>query len=226
MSGERQIILNFHGIGEPHEGVEAAERPYWISEAFFEGIVDHALASAKADQVIWTFDDGNRSDLTVGARLLHDRGRQGIFFVLAGRFADPRYLSRTDTRTLADMGMTIGLHGRNHIAWRGLDAAGLAEETVGARRCIEDVVGIAVDDVGIPFGAYDRSVIRHLVKCGFNQIYTSDGGPSRSTQRIRSRTSLRSDMSMDRVTALIDDNIPVHHKLRRAVSTTLRRYIV
>jgi len=225
MSSVRNIILNFHGIGTPHADVDASERPYWIDESFFRRIVDMALARPDADRVLWTFDDGNRSDLTIGARVLAEAGRRGMFFLLTGRFGHPDYLSHDDARALAAMGMEIGLHGRDHVDWRHVPPAQLAAETVDARAMLAEVVGRPVDRVAIPFGAYNRKVIAHLQRCGFSRIYTSDGGACRPNQRISNRTSIRCDMSLDRVAAILDDRASLARRLKRNLSTNLRRYI-
>lgn len=221
-----KMILNFHGIGTPHAGVDASERPYWVSEKQFVDIVAMVERRPDAADILWTFDDGNRSDLDIGAPALAERGRSGVFFMLTGRFDDPNYLDQDQTRQLIAMGMAVGLHGRDHVDWRQIDAAQLDAETIDARNILRDVIGQPVDQVAIPFGAYNRKIISHLVKCGFSKINTSDGGPSRSNERILSRTSIRGDMSLERVAELIEDRVPTRRKLRRRASTFVRRHIL
>lgn len=222
----RCFILNFHGIGTPHDGIDASERPYWVSEDFFARVVDLVGARDNPERVRWTFDDGNRSDLTIGARLLGERGLTADFFLLTGRFDDPRYLSPADARLLVSMGMRIGLHGRDHVDWRRLTPDRLMAETVAARADLAEAAGTAIDRVAIPFGAYNRRVIAHLKRCGFRRIYTSDGGPSRTGDRICSRTSVRDDMMLEQIAALIDGRVPLVSKLRRTVSSTVRRHLL
>jgi peptidoglycan/xylan/chitin deacetylase (PgdA/CDA1 family) len=226
MQPGRQMILNFHGIGTPHAGVDASERPYWVSEKQFIEICDMVQRRDDADDIQWTFDDGNRSDLDVGALALAERGRKAVFFLLTGRFDDPNYLDHDQTRRLVAMGMEVGLHGRDHVDWRKVDSAELDAETVDARNILAAVAGQAVNQVAIPFGAYNRRIISHLVKCGFSKINTSDGGPSRPEQRILSRTSIRSDMTLERVAELIDDRISPRRKIRRQASTFVRRHVL
>ena len=225
MGSDWQVVINFHGIGSAHDAVVESERPYWISADQFEAIIDRAQAHPNAKRVRWTFDDGNRSDLVIGARVLAERGMRGAFFVLTGRFDDPLYLSRADTRALADMGMAVGLHGKDHVDWRRLDPATLADETVTARQDLSEAAGQAIDSVAIPFGGYDRRVIAHLRRCNFARIYTSDGGMSHAAQRICNRTSVRNDMSMDRIDALLAGQDRPARRLKRLVSTTVRRHL-
>lgn len=219
---EHRVILNFHGIGTPHPGIAADEQPYWISENFFREIIE--LASARQD-IGLTFDDGNASDLLVAAPLLAARGIRGEFFVLTGRLGQPCYLSLADCWALLAMGHSVGLHGRDHLNWRALDGRGFDRETGVARQELANGLGVPVDTVGIPFGAYDRKVIARLRAAGFKRIYTSDGGiAGRGT--VRSRTSIRADMALDDVAAILAAREPLKRRVRRRISTFLRRHIV
>lgn len=218
-------ILNFHGIGEPHAGVEADERPYWVSEARFGEILDLADRHPRAERIRFTFDDGNKSDLELAAPALASRGRTGAFYVLAGRFDDPHYLSRADCRALVDMGMEVGLHGRDHVDWRRLDDGALASEVDDARAEIAEASGRPVDGVGIPFGCYDKRVMRFLKARGFTKIRTSDGGSARESATVQNRTSIRSDMPIELIARLLDHREPVITRFRRAASTSLRRHV-
>lgn len=220
-----EIILNFHGIGEPHSGVDGDERRYWVSEALFDRIV--ALADRRRDVAVgFTFDDGNVSDLQIAAPRLAQSGRTGIFFVLTGRIGIPHYLSDAEIAALRDGGMQVGLHGADHVDWRKCDAATLAHETEAARQRLAAGLGRPVEQVAIPFGAYNSRVIRHLKRLGFARIHTSDGGWTDTRKRIAARTSIRSDMTPDQVEAILDRREPAAKRGRRWLSTRLRRYIV
>jgi peptidoglycan/xylan/chitin deacetylase (PgdA/CDA1 family) len=120
-----------------------------------------------------------------------------------GRFDDPDCCSREDARELARQGMIVGLHGRNHVNWRNLDDAGLADETVTARAELADALGQPVSEVAIPFGSYDRRVIAWLRAQGFERIHTSDGGTFRPAAAVWDRNTLRSDMAEDEVTDIL-----------------------
>lgn len=221
-----EIILNFHGIGEPHGGIDDAERPYWISEARFVEMLDQIESHPARGRVRITFDDGKRSDITIAMPLLQERGYCGEFFILTGRFDDSDYVSREDCRALVAGGMVVGLHGRHHVNWRALDREGFADETVAARAELEAVIGQPVRSVAIPYGRYNRGVIARLTAQGFDTIYTTDGGESAAGQRVRNRTTLRSDTTDQRFARLLDGIEPLKPRLRRAVSTFLRRHVV
>ena len=222
----KQFILNFHGIGHPHHGVDEAERPYWLSESFFSAIVEMVAKRTDAEDILWTFDDGNASDLSIAAPILTEYRFKAQFFVLTGRLNDPNYLSPDDVRTLLQMGMEVGLHGRSHVDWRLSDAQELHAEVTEARDSLAKIVGRPIDRVAIPFGAYNRRVITHLKRSGFSRIYTSDGGASDSSQQVRGRTTVRRDTSMHELTSLIENRLSLRHNLRRTVSAIVRQHII
>lgn len=225
MSAHRHI-LNFHGLGDPPSHIAPDERSYWIGAAFFTDIVSMVLDEFEPGRVGFTFDDGNRSDHDIAAPVLAGHGLAGTFFVLAGRLGHPGYLGRDDLVALRRSGMTIGLHGRNHVDWRRLDDAALSDETDAARVELEDASGAPVDHAGIPFGAYDARVMRWLCARSFATIQTSDGGPARAGARILPRTSVRQDMDMAAVRQILSGREGAVRKVRRTVSMALRRHVI
>ena len=217
------VILDFHGIGSPHADVDADERRYWVSERRFEEILALVSAHPRSDQIVLTFDDGNASDLAIAAPLLARAGRVGHFFVLTGRLDRPLYLSREDVLALQAFGMHVGLHGRDHVVWAGLDEESLEQETSAARDQLAACLNRPVESVSIPFGRYNARVIRRLKACGFKTIYTSDGGPARSDALVQNRTSVMSDMSNEQILRILDRREPALHKARRSVAGVLKR---
>lgn len=216
-------ILNFHGIGEPHSGVEQSERPYWISEEQFGACLD--VCERHRNLIEITFDDGNRSDLTVAAPALKRRQLTACFFVLSGRMHDPQYLSREAMREMRAMGMTIGLHGGQHLDWRQLSDDALHDELYGARHLIADAAGAPVEVAAIPFGHYDRRVMRKLLDARFRHVYSSDGGPAVRGRWFQPRTSIRRDTDLGALEAEIAGGLNNVRHLRRVISIAYRRHV-
>jgi peptidoglycan/xylan/chitin deacetylase (PgdA/CDA1 family) len=219
----RQIILTFHGLGPPPPRIDADEAPYWVPQATFEDIV---VRTAGRPEVVFTFDDGNLTDLEVAAPVLTRHGRSGDFFVLTGRVGDAGYLSAAGVQALQAMGMGIGLHGKAHVDWRALNADQLNEETVLAREVLAKICGKPIESVSMPYGAYNRRVVSHLRACGYTTILTTDGGVTDDRDQVRNRTSIRSDMDADAITAILAGRSSTLAQLRRLVSTFARRNLI
>jgi peptidoglycan/xylan/chitin deacetylase (PgdA/CDA1 family) len=227
MNGGQHCILNFHGIGEPGRVLEPGEAPYWISSDMFRAVLDVVVAAAaKGASILLTFDDGNRSDLEIGAAELDKRGLRATFFPLAGRLDTAGSLSEADLRELVSRGHAIGNHGFDHVDWRSLDDEGVAREIGRAREALQDAAGVVVSEAAIPFGRYDARVLRALRKLDYQAAYTSDGGLINGAREalpwLRPRSSLRGDMTLDQVQALLADQVPALRKLRRSLAMTLK----
>jgi peptidoglycan/xylan/chitin deacetylase (PgdA/CDA1 family) len=189
-----------HGIGpRPSRPLEEGEDQVWISVEQFEGLLDTAIG--RPDVTI-TFDDGNASDLEIGLPRLLERGLTARFFVCAGLLGDPGRLDDAGVKELHGAGMVIGSHGWSHRDWRSLDwgprgGSDVHDELVRARRHLERLTGAEVSEVAVPFGSYDRHVVRGLRRTGASRIYTSDGGWARRGAWLQARTSIRGDDGPD-----------------------------
>ena len=153
----------------------------WVREQFTVLPLDEAMRLLDRDGLppraaAITFDDGNLSDATIALPALAARGLKASFFVCAGRIGQPGYLDRPALRDLLSAGMAIGSHGWHHVDWRRADEPNLERETKGALDEIAAVIGQVVDEVGVPFGSYDRRVLARLRSSGVRTVYTSDGG--------------------------------------------------
>lgn len=188
-------VADFQGLGRPHAWVEPDEARYWLTAKDFEKVIDGLLATGRSFEV--TFDDGNISDFTIALPILRARGLTAGVFVCADRIDQPGYLGRAELRQLIAEGFMIGTHGAAHVIWRGLADAALDREISGAINTIADAAGCQVSAAAIPFGVYDRRVLRSLERAGIKRIYTSDGAPRLSRHNIVPRHSLRNDRTLE-----------------------------
>lgn len=201
-----QFVLTFHGIGPPERPLDHGEARYWLTQGRFEALLDKALAWSGCRELVVTFDDGNRSDLTIALPALLKRGLIGHFFVLSGKLGRQGYLRKSEVRALANAGMRIGSHGAEHVDWRRVPDEVLDNELVGARDAIAEAIGQTIDEVAIPFGSYDRRVIRRLRQAGYRAVFSSDGGPADDRAWFRPRTTARADTPPAALDGLLSRN--------------------
>jgi peptidoglycan/xylan/chitin deacetylase (PgdA/CDA1 family) len=195
MSDAHLVSLLFHGIGTPPADVPAAEVPYWCTRDAFCSLLDEVQdqEARGAGRYELTFDDGNTSDADVALPELTRREMTASFFVCTGRLGKDRYVDRDQAVALAAAGMIVGSHGRDHVNWRICDDATLDGETAGSRAMLEEVLGRPVTAVAIPFGSYDRRVLKAVDAAGYTKVYTSDSGPARASARLVARESVKCD---------------------------------
>lgn len=219
----RQIILNIHGIGTPKRELEPDEAEYWISPEFFA----HAVETAKASShdVQFTFDDGNLSDLEIGAPILNDAGMTAQFFVLAGRLGTAGSLGPADLVALQDMGHSIGSHGWGHVDWTKTEGQTRAQELSEAKAVLEEACGRKMTAAGIPFGRYNASVLKAVRAAGFTTAYSSDGGAVSGRPFPIPRSSLTHAMTQKDLDDILAGREPLKRSLRRHVTTRLKRIL-
>jgi peptidoglycan/xylan/chitin deacetylase (PgdA/CDA1 family) len=210
----RCVNVTVHGIGAPSRTLAEGEDRTWISQDQFARLLDAAVGRP---EVVITFDDGNASDVEIGLPLLRERGLTGRFYVCAGWLGQPGRLDEADVRELHRAGMVIGSHGWLHRDWRTLDWGPTGtplfeDELVNARQRLERVIGVPVTETAVPFGSYDRHVIRALARTGATRVYTSDGGWARRGSWLQPRTSIRADDGPDWPQRLMVDgpSLPQH----------------
>ncbi|MEU4572357.1 polysaccharide deacetylase family protein [Nonomuraea sp. ATR24] len=210
--------LTVHGIGEAPRELDPGEDLTWVSVAQFEQVMD---AVAGRPDVRVTFDDGNASDVEIALPRLVERGLKAEFFVLAGMLGEPGRLDSEGVRELLGAGMRIGSHGWAHRDWRTLDARQAAEELSAAHRLLGQLTGEPVSRVAIPFGSYDRDVLRRLRQAGVTRAYTSDGGRARADSWLQARNSLRSDLDGGWISRVLGGGPSLP---RRAAKLAMRLY--
>lgn len=204
-------IFTFHGIGEPGDSTQQAERDVWVSRAQFCQMLD-LLGNQERVQI--TFDDGNASDVQIALPELVARKMTATFFVIAGRIDQHGSLGQSDIRQLIQAGMKVGSHGMRHQAWGTLSDSELQEELIDARKRLEDVSGITIDSAACPFGSYGRRALRFLRRSNYGAVYTSDRGPATSSW-LKARNSIHRWDTSQTVESLLKPQDAIHSALRR-----------
>ncbi len=182
----RELILTFHGLGDPPDSMTDDERKVWVPIEWFEAILD----ASPRHGVSLAFDDGNASDVEHVLPALAKRGLQARFFPLAGRIGAAGYLSEEDIRRLSAAGMQIGSQGVCHSDWRTLADDDLREELMASRRTLGAIVGSEITEAACPFGSYDRRVLRALNAAGYRRVFNSDGGTGAVDAWLSPRTTV------------------------------------
>jgi peptidoglycan/xylan/chitin deacetylase (PgdA/CDA1 family) len=191
----------------------------------FEALLDTVapLSAATGVPIEITFDDGNLSDATIALPALVKRGLRATFFVCAGRIGQPGYLDALALREMLSAGMAIGSHGWQHVDWRHCDDAVLERETQGALDAIGDVLGQTINQVGVPFGSYDRRVLSRLRRCALRTVFTSDGGRAQATGWLVPRHSYTNDWQEGKLGKLATAADGVLAKAKQALVRTLKQ---
>ena len=218
-----QIALTFHGIGTPPETVPEDERRYWAPEDEFAALVPE-LAQSAAEQdigLLITFDDGNLSDLEIGAPVLRDHGLPGIFFPCAGRIGQAGYLGEAHLQDLIGQGFEIGSHGMDHVPWASLAGEALAREATGSRARLQELTGQQIATAALPFGSYNRRALAAARAAGYGRVYSSDPGLMAPGSWFIRRISYRQGIGFD-LPAMLAAYAAPSHRIKAAIKHRIK----
>ena len=199
----RKPIYNLllHGIGKPDRNLENGEEKFWITKDSFLRILDFLV---NRNDVLLTWDDGNISDASIALPALLERGMKAKFFVSVSNLGKCGYLNSQDTQELIDNGMIVGSHGMYHKNWRCLGNRELADEIWTARDQLENILGYRVTNIAMPYGQYNRRILRMLRKADYEMVYTVDGLGAKAEDWLQPRYCLTKKDSFDTVRSMLN----------------------
>ncbi|MGH8161989.1 MAG: polysaccharide deacetylase family protein [Gammaproteobacteria bacterium] len=136
-----------------------------------------------------TVDDGGVSYHRVVAERLEQRGWRGHCFVTTDYIGRRGFLDDTQLRDLHARGHVIGSHSASHRSRLAACAPDLIyQEWIDSRKCLEDILGVAVTCASVPGGYYGPRVAREAARAGLGTLFTSE--PSTAVRTVADCTVL------------------------------------
>ncbi len=213
------VAITLHGVGYSKRSLEPGEWDVWISP----GLLQYVLSEATKATIL-TVDDGNKSDIEVVLPLVVQAEMKGLFFMPCEKIGTPSYVTNSDVRKLFEAGMIIGSHGMNHVNWTHLEDSVLRYEIVDSKKYLEDLLGVEIDTISCPFGAYDRRVLRAIKGAGYRKVFTSDGGNARLDHWIIPRNSIHRTDIKESVSRLLRGETRMLKRSEISIKRFIKRF--
>lgn len=250
-AAEAVPVLTYHALVETAgelESVPPGTRLYVFTCDEFRRHLDHLAsegftAICLADFVRWhrgdaalperpvlvTFDDGHRSNATLAAPALRERGQRAAFFITAGRVEAEDSVTWADLRATLSAGMEVGSHSLTHACPSTLSPDALRHELAESKRVLEEGLGAAVDFVSSPTG-YDSRRFGPLAReVGYRAALQGVIGLNRRSTDLFAlrRFVLKRSMDLDTFRRLVAPGSRAYIPLRvkQAARNAIRRVI-
>jgi peptidoglycan/xylan/chitin deacetylase (PgdA/CDA1 family) len=154
----------------------------WLKQQNILGLsVDQGLASDASDGVVFTFDDGCATDLTLAAPVLHEAGFSATFYITLGFLGRPGYMSREQVRQLSEQGLDVGCHSMSHPYLSDLSRPELQHEIADAKTELEQITGRPVHHFSCPGGRWSALAAEVAKEAGYRTVASSRIGVNRTT---------------------------------------------
>ncbi|HOC20012.1 MAG TPA: polysaccharide deacetylase family protein [Anaerolineae bacterium] len=198
-------ILMYHYVSELPPDADGIRRGLTVTPELFEAQLRYlqeqgyqtvylrdlieALSTGKplpAKPIVLTFDDGYKDAYTTVFPLLQQYGFVGEFFVLAtpAHFEAPAYMTWAEMREMAEGGMSIQAHGRDHYDLRNRDVDFLVYQILGIKEAVEAHTDQPALFFCYPSGQYDALTLKVVESAGYWGGVTTEWG---ATQRLDNR---------------------------------------
>lgn len=204
------LILMYHDIvmrGDLSSGFQNDSAfKYKVEVGRFE---EQVRSLANREKVVFTFDDGGVSFLTVAAPILEKYGLRGIFFISTKYLGTPGFLTREQVKELEARGHIIGSHSHSHPDnISSLNAERMDEEWQMSCEILKDILGHDISCASIPNGYGSKALYESAMKAGISELYTSVPTTkirNQIRQTLHGRFVVHRDMSKEDVVSMVTE---------------------
>ena len=161
-------------------------------------LADHVVSGVPLPKktMVITIDDGRDDGYTYALPILQKLHFVATYYVITGRIGKARYLTVTQLRSMATMGMEIGNHTLHHSGVSGRSDTYYLDEVRAAQQQLTAWLGTPPATFAYPFGLHPTGLIKAVSDVGLRLAFTTISGHSESpstlllTPRIRLGASL------------------------------------
>ena len=220
-------ILMYHYISVPPEGADIyrldlsvmpddfREQMAWLKASGYETISLYHLVYAlnigrpplPERPIILTFDDGYLDNYENAFPILREYGFTGTFFILTDVTdrGEPGYMTWDMLHEMSQAGMSIEVHGREHIEMDNRDYDWLVFHLMGPAQTIEANLGYQPRFLSYVAGRYDESLISTAHQLGYWGAVTTRNGTLQSKDTLFEfrRLRIRGDWPLETFTTVI-----------------------
>lgn len=157
--------------------------------------------------VILTFDDGYEDNYTNAFPILQKYGMTGTFFILTDVTdrSQPGYMTWNMLREMHEGGMSIQVHGREHVEYINRDPSWLLFNLQGPAETIQAELGYTPRVFCYPAGLYDQAIMDALPQYGYwAAVSTEHGAQHEKTDRYEfDRIRVRGEWTVQTFAAVV-----------------------
>ena len=174
-----KVVLMYHDVyrdsvlesGFPYESTSQYKLRLEEFESHVKAVREYCDAHDNIE-VVFTFDDGGVSFLTLVAPVLEKYNFRGIFFISTKYLNTPTFLTNDQLLELVQRGHVIGSHSHSHSILTDLSNEEIENEW---RESIKHLCSYIHGDViaSIPQGYGNAAVVRNALKVRIKELYTS-----------------------------------------------------
>ena len=144
---------------------------------YFKVVSSENATFKQENEVVITFDDGFKDNMTLALPILEEHQLPFSVFVATGLLDTKGYLSTDELREFSKHPLvTIGVHGHLHEPLGKMSLEDAKADLMTSKNKLEEIIGKKVTTMSFPHGSYNQELVTFLKENGFTFISTSDFG--------------------------------------------------
>jgi len=192
-------ILMYHVVAQPYVGApnpslyvprqEFAAQVRWLAANGFRAVTLkqvynawHGRGTLPVKPIVFSFDDGYRSQYTNARPVLHTRRWPGVLNLEVANTTKSWGTRPRMVRAMIAAGWELDAHTLTHPDLTTLDAAELRHQVAGSRAALRNRYHVPVDFFCYPAGRYDARVVAAVRAAGYLGATTVEFGLGRPSE--------------------------------------------
>jgi len=170
-----------------------------------EGYVASSIRDAQnhSKSIVFTFDDGYKSDYELVLPLLLSYGFTATFFIVTSKVGSKGYMNWEDIIALHKSGMEIGSHSSSHPFMSTISDKKLKFEMEDSKQTIETKLKTRISAFAYPFGDFSTKTNTFALEAGYKKICSSRPGLLNVDNTFLNRNSIHSELSNSQIKKII-----------------------
>jgi len=208
-------IFEYHDLSEKSSNIKTFHSPYvFLKTKFFEQMrwlyhngyqtltIDDLLSGNITEKsVILTFDDGHISNYKLAFPILKTFNFLGTFFIVPNFVGQKNYIAKKHILEMHKGGMKFGSHSLTHPYLFSLSKEEIIKELLESKGKIENILKIQINHFSVPYGFYNKYLVRYVEYAGYKSLVTEDFGyfkPNNSSFQILPRFTVKSHIALSK----------------------------
>ena len=183
-------IFGYHDLSDGEKNLNPFHAPYvplktkfceqmqWLSMNGYRTLTLDDLINHNVPQksVVLTFDDGHISNYELAFPILKKFNFVATFFIVPKYIGSKNYITREQILEMTKQGMRFESHSLTHTHILSLSKGEIDREVHQSKEEIQSLLNSEVNHFSVPYGFYNRYLVRCVEKAGYKSLVTENFG--------------------------------------------------
>ncbi|MFC1814845.1 polysaccharide deacetylase family protein [Thermodesulfobacteriota bacterium] len=208
-------IFEYHDLSDKPSNIKNFHSPYvllktkffeqmrWLYQNGYQTLTIDDLLSCNIPEksVVLTFDDGHISNYKLSFPILKNFDFMATFFIVPNFVGKKSCIAKKHILEMHKEGMKFGSHSLTHPYLLSLSKGEIIQELRESKGKIENILKIQINHFSVPYGFYNKYLVRYVEDAGYKGLVTEDFGyykPNKNSFKVLPRITVKSHIALSK----------------------------